>query len=221
MRLLLIEDEPELNADLAKGLRMSGYLVDTALDGVIGLDKALDEEYDLIILDLNLPALSGMEVLNRIKKVKPEIRVLILTANSELPSKIEGFEAGASDYLTKPFHFKELEIRIRSLLHRRFIQTEPTLIYHGLSLDTTSRRVLVKGKELSCTAKETALLEYFLLHPNRLISQQELIDHVWDESVNIFSNSIRVHMSSLRKKLKSELGSDPIVTKIGEGYILQ
>lgn len=221
MRLLLIEDEPELNADLAKGLRISGYLVDTAFDGFNGLNKALDEEYDLIILDLNLPALSGMELLNQLKKAKPELRVLILTANSDLPSKIEGFEAGASDYLTKPFHFEELEIRIRSLLHRRFIQTDSKLTYHELSLDTASRKVLIQGKELCCTAKETALLEYFLLHPNRLISQQELIDHVWDESVNIFSNSIRVHMSSLRKKLKNELGSDPIVTKIGEGYILQ
>lgn len=221
MRLLLIEDEPELNADLAKGLRLSGFLVDTALDGITGLNKALDEEYDLVILDLNLPALSGIDLLNKLKKAKPEIRVLILTANSELPSKIKGFEAGASDYLTKPFHFAELEIRIRALLHRRFIQTDTTLTYHELSLDTTSRKVLILGKELICTAKETALLEYFLLHPNRLISQQELIDHVWDESVNIFSNSIRVHMSSLRKKLKSELGSDPIVTKIGEGYILQ
>lgn len=221
MRLLLIEDEPDLNADLAKGLRISGYLVDTALDGITGLDKALDEEYDLVILDLNLPALSGFELLNKLKQAKPEIRVLILTANSELPSKIKGFEAGASDYLTKPFHFAELEIRIRSLLHRRFIQTDTTLTYREMSLETTNRKVIIQGKELNCTAKETALLEYFLLHPNRLISQQELIDHVWDESVNIFSNSIRVHMSSLRKKLKNELGSDPIVTKIGEGYILQ
>lgn len=221
MRLLLIEDEPELNADLAKGLRICGYLVDTALDGRTGLNKALDEDYDLIILDLNLPALSGMELLNQLKKAKPETRVLILTANSDLPSKIEGFEAGASDYLTKPFHFEELEIRIRSLLHRRFIQTDTMLNYHELSLDTASRKVLIQGREICCTAKETALLEYFLLHPNRLITQQELIDHVWDESVNIFSNSIRVHMSSLRKKLKNELGCDPIVTKIGEGYILQ
>lgn len=221
MRLLLIEDEPELNADLAKGLKICGYLVDTALDGRTGLNKALDEDYDLIILDLNLPALSGMELLNQLKKAKPETRVLILTANSDLPSKIEGFEAGASDYLTKPFHFEELEIRIRSLLHRRFIQTDTMLNYHELSLDTASRKVLIQGREICCTAKETALLEYFLLHPNRLITQQELIDHVWDESVNIFSNSIRVHMSSLRKKLKNELGCDPIVTKIGEGYILQ
>lgn len=221
MRILIIEDESELRKDLAKGLRLKGFSVDIAEDGQIGLSKAIDENYDLIVLDLNLPRLDGFTVLKEVQNDKPNTKVLILSANSEIESKLHGFRLGANDYLTKPFHFAELEARIRLLLHREFIQKSNILAFGELSFDTLSRKVTVNEKEISFTAKEMGLLEYFLLNQGRLITQQELIEHVWDESVDVFSNSIRVHMSALRKKLKSALRTDPITTKIGEGYVLK
>lgn len=206
MRILIIEDELDLLRDLSHGLELKGYAVDQAETGSIGFQMAMDEDYDLIVLDLNLPGMSGLEVLSRLRTEKPE-------------TKLTGFELGASDYLTKPFHFEELEARIRVLLNRKFIQESNLLRYHDLSMDTLKREVTVKGEPLPLTAKEMAILEYFLLNRERLISQQEIIEHVWNGDSDPFSNSIRVHLSALRKKLKSALGSDPIRTKIGEGYI--
>ena len=219
MRILIIEDELDLLRDLSHGLELKGYAVDQAETGSIGFQMAMDEDYDLIVLDLNLPGMSGLEVLSRLRTEKPEIKILILSANHHLETKLTGFELGASDYLTKPFHFEELEARIRVLLNRKFIQESNLLRYHDLSMDTLKREVTVKGEPLPLTAKEMAILEYFLLNRERLISQQEIIEHVWNGDSDPFSNSIRVHLSALRKKLKSALGSDPIRTKIGEGYI--
>lgn len=164
--------------------------------------------------------MDGLELLSRLKKEKEQIKVLILSANHQLETKLSGFELGASDYLTKPFHFEELEARIRSLLNRRFIQQTTRLVCHELCMDTLKRTVTVKEQELHLTAKEFAILEYFLLHEGCLITQQDLIDHVWDGDSDPFSNSIRVHLSALRKKIKGALGYDPIKPKIGEGYIL-
>lgn len=220
MRILVIEDEAALLNDLCKGLKMKGYAVDQADNGRDGYRMAIDEEYDLIILDLNLPQMDGLELLSRLKKEKEQIKVLILSANHQLETKLSGFELGASDYLTKPFHFEELEARIRSLLNRRFIQQTTRLVCHELCMDTLKRTITVKEQELHLTAKEFAILEYFLLHEGCLITQQDLIDHVWDGDSDPFSNSIRVHLSALRKKIKGALGYDPIKTKIGEGYIL-
>lgn len=219
MRILIIEDELDLLRDLSRGLELKGYAVDQAETGSIGFQMAMDEDYDLIVLDLNLPGMSGLEVLSRLRTEKPEIKILILSANHHLETKLTGFELGASDYLTKPFHFEELEARIRVLLNRKFIQQSNLLRYHDLSMDTLKRQVTVKGEPLPLTAKEMAILEYFLLNRERLISQQEIIEHVWNGDSDPFSNSIRVHLSALRKKLKSALGADPIRTKIGEGYI--
>lgn len=220
MRILVIEDEAALLQDLCKGLRIKGYAVDSAENGRKGYQMAMDEEYDLIILDLNLPEMDGLELLSRLKKEKRQIKVLILSANHQLETKLSGFESGASDYLTKPFHFEELEARIRILLNRQFIQQTTRLEYHELCMDTLKRTVIVKRQELHLTAKEFVILEYFLLHEGCLITQQDIIDHVWDGDSDPFSNSIRVHLSALRKKVKNALGYDPIKTKIGEGYIL-
>ena len=219
MRILIIEDELDLLRDLSHGLELKGYAVDQAETGSIGFQMAMDEDYDLIVLDLNLPGMSGLEVLSRLRTEKPEIKILILSANHHLETKLTGFELGASDYLTKPFHFEELEARIRVLLNRKFIQQSNLLRYHDLSMDTLKREVTVKGEPLPLTAKEMAILEYFLLNRERLVSQQEIIQHVWNGDSDPFSNSIREHLSALRKKLKSALGTDPIWTKIGEGYI--
>lgn len=198
---------------------ISRYAVDQAETGPAGYQMAIDEEYDLVVLDLNLPEMSGLEVLSRLKQEKPALPVLILSANHQLETKLSGFELGASDYLTKPFHFEELDARIRVLLNRKFIQ-QTHLLQHGrISLDTFRRAAAVDGEPLPLTAKELAILEYFLLHEERLISQQEIVEHVWNGDSDPFSNSIRVHLSALRKKLKAALGYDPIRTKIGEGYI--
>lgn len=220
MRLLIVEDETELLQDLSKGLELKGYAVDSAADGELGYQMAADENYDLIILDLNLPGMSGFELLKKVRAEKPDIKILILSANSQLESKLAGFELGASDYLTKPFHFAELEARIRVLLNRQFVQQTSVLRHKGISLDTLKRSAYAGEELIELTSKELAILEYFLLCQGRLITQQELIDHVWSGDADPFSNSIRVHLSALRKKLKTALGSDPIQTKIGEGYIL-
>ena len=220
MRILVIEDEPELLQDISKGLILKGYAVDQADNGEIGCQMAIDEEYDLIVLDLNLPGMDGFSILKELRKERPQTKVLILSANSELDSKLSGFELGASDYLTKPFHFAELEARIRVLLNRKFIQQSSCLTYQGISLNTLNRTIEINGAPVSLTTKEFSILEYFLLNQGRLITQQELIDHVWNGDADRFSNSIRVHLSALRKKLKNALGHDPIQTKIGEGYRL-
>ena len=220
MRILVIEDEEILLNDLCKGLKIKGYAVDRAENGKKGYQMAIDEEYDLIILDLNLPEMDGLELLSKLRKEKNQIKVLILSANHQLETKLSGFELGASDYLTKPFHFEELEARIRILLNRQFIQQTTKLKYHELCMDTLKKTVTVKGQDVHLTAKELAILEYFLLHEGSLITQQDIIEHVWDGDSDPFSNSIRVHLSALRKKMKKTLGYDPIKTKIGEGYIL-
>lgn len=220
MRILLIEDEPELLHDLARGLALKGYAVDEAADGAEGLQRALDEDYDLVVLDLNLPGMDGLRVLSELRAVKPQAKALILSANHHLETKLSGFALGASDYLTKPFHFEELEARIRVLINRQFVQQTTTLTYRDLSLDTLKRQARACGEPLPLTAKEMGILEYFLLNQGRLVTQQDIVDHVWNGDANPFSNSVRVHLSALRKKLKAALGADPIRTKIGEGYLL-
>ncbi len=220
MRLLIVEDEQALLEALAAGLTKKGYAVDKAHDGAEGYQMASDDTYDLIVLDLNLPEVSGFDLLKRLRQEKPEVKVLILTANHHLESKLTGFQYGASDYLTKPFHFAELEVRVRALLNRQFVQHTTTLTYGAITLDTLNRSVAINGSTVTFTTKELCILEYFLLHPNRLISQQEVIEHVWNGDADPLSNSIRVHMSAMRKKLISALGYDPIETKIGEGYRL-
>lgn len=220
MRILIVEDERELLQDIAKGLTLKGYAVDQADNGTLGWQMAIDEAYDLIVLDLNLPGMDGFSILKELRQERPQTKVLILSANSELDSKLSGFELGASDYLTKPFHFAELEARIRVLLNRKFVQQSNCLTYEALSLNALNRTVEVNGLPVALTTKECAILEYFLLNQGRLITQQELIEHVWNGDADPFSNSVRVHLSALRKKLKGALGHDPIQTRIGEGYLL-
>jgi len=220
MRLLVIEDELTLCTSIAEGLRLDGYEVDTCQDGLEALELCRVEHFDLILLDLNLPGLDGMEVLRRLRAEDGETGVLILSARGQLKDKVEGLDAGANDYLTKPFHFEELEARIRSLTRRKFIQADVCLVCGEVSFDTKSRTAYAKGQALSLTRKEAGLLEYLLLHPGQVISQEEMLEHLWDGSVNSFSNSIRVHVSSLRKKLRGALGYDPIQNKVGQGYLI-
>lgn len=163
--------------------------------------------------------MDGLEILRQFRRQNSNTPVLILSARDQIQDKVDGLDLGANDYLTKPFHFEELEARIRSLTRRRFIQEDVCLKWENLVFDTRTREAAVNGTPLSLTRKESSLLEYFLLHQNRVISPEEMIEHLWDGSVNSFSNSIRVHISALRKKLKAALGTDPIQNKIGQGYI--
>ena len=221
MHILVIEDEEQLCCSIAEGLRLNGYETDTCFDGDEGLELCLTENYDLILLDLNLPGTDGLEILRQFREHNTNTPVLILSARDQIEDKVNGLDLGANDYLTKPFHFQELEARIRSLTRRKFVQEDVCLKWNQLTFDTRTREASVNGVPPSLTRKESSLLEYFLLHQNRVISPEEMIEHIWDGSVNTFSNSIRVHISSLRKKLKAAIGFDPIQNKIGQGYILE
>ena len=221
MRLLIVEDEKELCDTVAKSLYSAGYEVDTCYDGEEALDYVLTEEYDLIVLDLNLPGMDGMDILRELRMKNEETKVLILSARSQIADKVEGLDAGANDYMEKPFHLQELEARIRSLTRRKFIQKDVSLSYGDIRFDTKKREACANGEPVSLTRKENGILEYMLLNQGRPVSQEELIEHVWDASVDSFSGSIRVHVSSLRRKLKAVLSYDPIVNKIGEGYRLE
>lgn len=218
MRLLVVEDEKDLCDTIAKVLYDSGYEVDTCYDGEEALDYILTEEYDLIVLDLNLPGMDGMDILKELRQKNEETKVLILSARSQIADKVEGLDAGANDYMEKPFHLQELEARIRSLTRRKFVQKDVCLQCGDIRFNTRERAAYAKGEMVSLTRKENGILEYLLLNQGRPVSQEELIEHVWDASVDSFSGSIRVHMSSLRKKLKAVLSYDPIVNKVGEGY---
>ena len=221
MRILVVEDERALCETIVRSLRRLAYSVDPCYDGDTAIDLLGSERYDLVLLDLNLPGADGMTVLRTLRQTDRETRVLILSARSEVADKVEGLDAGANDYLAKPFHLEELEARIRSLTLRQFTQNDVVLHCGPLSFDTRSRAATADGQPLALTRKETGILEYLLLHQGRPVSQEELLEHVWDNSVDNFSNSIRVHISALRKKLRAALGYDPVRNRIGEGYLIE
>ena len=220
MHLLVIEDERVLCETIVRSLRRLAYSVDHCYDGDQALELLGTERYDLVLLDLNLPGKDGMTVLRTFRQRDRKTPVLILSARSEVKDKVEGLDAGANDYLSKPFHLAELEARIRSLTLRQFTQQDVLLTFKALSFDTRSRTATVDGQTLALTRKETGILEYLMVHQGRPVSQEELMEHVWDNSVDSFSNSIRVHISALRKKLRAALGYDPIRNRIGEGYLM-
>ena len=221
MRILVIEDEKELCDSIKAGLILDGYEVDACYNGLDGEEMATVETYDLILLDLTLPDMDGMEILQSVRSQNALVPILILSARVQTEDKVEGLDRGANDYLTKPFDFSELEARIRSLTRRKFVQKSIYLSFDGLELDTKSRRLHYNGEEIFLTKKEMGILEYLLLNQERVVSQEEIIEHVWNNEVNEFSNSIRVHISALRKKLREKMGHDPIVNKVGQGYILK
>ena len=220
MRILIVEDEIELCNTIAEGLFLDGYAVDTCYDGEKAYEQVFVENYDLIVLDLNLPNVDGIEILERIRKENNQIKILILSARGSVADKVRGLDLGSNDYLSKPFDFEELEARIRNLLRRKFLQEDSILKFNELFFDTKKRIVCIEQKEIELTKKEKTILEYMLLNNERVISQEELIEHAWDINSSNISNSVRVHIASLRKKLKNEMKYDVIKTKIGEGYYL-
>ena len=221
MHILVIEDERSLCETIVRSLRRHAYSVDFCYDGNKAIELLFAERYDLVLLDLNLPGADGMTVLRTLRQTDRDTKVLILSARSEVADKVEGLDAGANDYLSKPFHLDELEARIRSLTRRQFTQNDLILTCGRVAFDTKSRTATTDGQALTLTRKEIGILEYLLLNQGRPVSQEELIDHVWDNSVDNFSNSIRVHISALRKKLRAALGYDPIRNRIGEGYVME
>ena len=219
-KILIIEDEANICSFIQTLLETNGYQALVANTCAMGQTLFTSHNPDLIILDLGLPDRDGLELIRFVRQ-KFLTPIVVLSARTTEQDKIEALDLGANDYLTKPFHFEELEARIRSLTRRKFIQEDVCLRCSRITFDTRTREASVDGTPLALTRKESALLEYFLLHRNRIISPEEMIEHLWDGSVNSFSNSIRVHISSLRKKLRTALGYDPIQNKIGQGYILE
>ena len=220
MRILVVEDERLLCDGIAEDLELEKYTVDRCYDGADAHERLFVEPYDLVIMDLNLPGMDGLELLRRIRSERPELRVLILSARAQLSDKVAGLDLGADDYLTKPFDLEELEARVRTLLRREFVQRAPLVQAGALDLDTVAREISVRGDPLSLTPREFAILEQLMLCQGRWLSQEVLMEHVWEADANPFSNAVRMHISSLRKKLRERLGYDPIQTKIGQGYRL-
>ena len=221
MRILIIEDELDLSNALARGLRQQGYAVDIAVSAEHGWELGEVYDYDLLLLDLNLPDMDGLEVCRRLRSSRPDLLILMLTARDRLTDKVEGLDLGADDYLTKPFHFEELVARIRALLRRDLRVREPILQVGDLKLDPASCTAWVGRRRLDLTRKEFGILEYLMRHPGEVISQEELLEHVWNEDVNLFTGSVRVHIHSLRRKLGDEVTHPRYIeTIVGEGYRL-
>lgn len=221
MHILVVEDEKNLCDTIVRSLKRLAYSVDYCYDGKTATEMLAVENFDLVVLDLNLPDTDGMSVLKTLRETDYETKVLILSARCEVADKVDGLDAGANDYLTKPFHLDELAARIRSLTLRNFIQNDVVLNCGELTFNTKTRKGAVDGKALSLTRKETGILEYLMLNQGRPVSQEELLEHVWDSNADYFSNSIRVHISALRKKLRAAMGYDAVHNRIGEGYVME
>nr|WP_311565928.1 response regulator transcription factor [Peptoniphilus grossensis] len=220
MKILVVEDEERLLESIREGLVHSGYVVDTALDGEEGSFMAFTNDYDLIILDINLPKKDGFEILREIRERDREVNIIMLTALSDVDDRVRGFDLGANDYVLKPFHFEELKARIRSLLRRQTTIKDAVIETSGISFDTRKRTFMIDGENLRLTAKEAGILEYLFFNLGRYVTTEELMEHVWNDEVDLFSNVVRVHMSALRKKLKARLGKNIIRNEIGKGYII-
>lgn len=220
MKLLIVEDEIDMLSALKKGFIKKGFLVDTAEDGEEGSFLAQINTYDVIVLDLNLPGKDGLEILQEIRDRSKTQKVIILSARSSVPDKILGLDMGANDYLAKPFDFMELEARVRSLARREVVQKDTIIKINDLVIDTAQKMVFYNGENIDMAPKEYAILEYLTLNLGRTVSAEELIEHVWESDVDLFSVSVKVHISKLRKKFEEVLGKEIIQTVRGRGYLL-
>ena len=221
MRLLLIEDERKVADFIARGLRAERLAVDVAYDGLKGWELASGVDYDVIILDLMLPGLHGTELLRRLRRQGSRAAVLVLTARDATGDKVENFEAGADDYLTKPFAFAELLVRVKALLRRPPANRDHVLRVADLELDRLSQQVRRGGKRIELTSKEYALLEYLAAHAGRVLSRTMIIEHVWDESFEGLTNIVDVYVRHLRSKVDDPFPAKLIHTVRGAGYCLQ
>jgi len=220
MRILVIEDEKKVAHFIKKGLEEEHYAVDTAYDGETGLYMTEVNEYDLVVLDLMIPKIDGLEVLKRIRGNKNSVPILVLTAKDTVEDIVRGLDLGCDDYLTKPFEFKEFLARIRALLRREKEEKEPALKIADLTLSLVTHKVMRKGKEIELTSKEYALLEYFMRNPDKVLTRTMISEHVWDYHFDSMTNVIDVYVNYLRKKIDKGFEPKLIHTIRGVGYIL-
>jgi DNA-binding response OmpR family regulator len=217
LKLLIVEDELSLQGALCKGFNKLGYAVDSASDGEEALELYYSSFYDAIILDLNLPKLDGIDVLREIRKEDSKTKIIILSARSEVEDKILGLDMGANDYLAKPFHFRELDARVRALLRRDFSVMSPEITVSGLTVDTSLKKAFYQGREIPLTKKEYGILEYLFINRGSVVSSETLMEHVWDSNVDLLSNALKVHINSIRKKLPEDI----IKNVRGQGYYVE
>jgi two-component system, OmpR family, copper resistance phosphate regulon response regulator CusR len=218
MRILLVEDEEKVSRFIVRGLAAEGFAVDGAGDGAAGLELATTYDYDLIVLDLMLPGLSGTEVLRRIRANNHRVPILMLTARDAVADKVEHLEAGADDYLTKPFAFAELMARVKALLRRGSVERPSVLRVADLDLDRLSQQVKRASRRIELTAKEYSLLEYLMANAGRVLSRTMIIDHVWDQSFDGATNIVDVYVRHLRSKVDDGHDKKLIRTVRGVGY---
>jgi two-component system copper resistance phosphate regulon response regulator CusR len=220
MRILVVEDEPAAAHVLAKGLREHAYAVDVAADGGIALEQLGHTEYDLVILDVLLPRINGLDLCRRLRSDAAAVPILMLTARGGLDQRVEGLDAGADDYLSKPYHFPELLARVRALLRRGPALESAELTLDDLVVDTRARRVTRAGRPIQLTTKEYALLEYLLRRQTQVVGRADIAEHVWDDSFDPMSNLIEVYIQRLRRKIDDGHAVRLIQTRRGAGYTL-
>ncbi len=221
MRVLVIEDETKVGSFIKRALEEESYAVDLCEDGAQGLDMALSGSYDLIMIDLMLPSLPGLEVLTHLRKDKIQTPVLILTAQSKVDQRVKGLDAGADDYLTKPFAIDELLARVRALLRRGPAESPGIFQVDDLVLNPATREVTRGGQRIDLTVKEYALLEYFMRHAGRVLTRPMISDHVWNQDFDTFTNVIDVYVNYLRNKIDRGRARKLIHTIRGSGYMLK
>jgi len=226
MRILVVEDEHDLADAVARGLRNDGYATDVAYDGDEAMAKIEVNDYDLICLDLNLPGVDGRTIARSIRAGQIQLpgeqpRILMLTARGEASDRIGGLDEGADDYVVKPFDFDELRARVRALLRRDAGRSTALLRVGSLELDTARHEARRDGRPLPLSPKEFALLRYFMSDPGAVFSQEDLLEHVWDENADPFTKTVRVTVMTLRRKLEAEGDEQPIETVVGSGYRLR
>ena len=219
MRLLIVEDENLISEALKTALEKRGYAVDLAFDGKEGLEKAEINSYDCVVLDLNLPEIDGIEVARRLRNSNNNVPILMLTARNYHKNMLEGFEAGTDDYLTKPFDFKELLYRIQALIKRSKVIKNTLLRYDKLILDPAGFKLTMNGEHIILNTKEFGILEYLLRNIGKVVSQEELLEHVWNEEIDTFSQTVRTNIKTLRKKIDPE--KTIIKTFKGKGYVIE
>ena len=221
MRILIAEDDEALANYLRKGLEAEHYAVDVSRDGEQVRALILGFDYDLVLLDLNLPRLDGVAILKSVREAKPDVRILVLTARSRVEDRILGLDTGADDYLPKPFSFSELSARIRALLRRTRLPAESVLVVEDLRLDRIERRVTRAGKPIELTSKEFALLEYLMRNAGRRVTRAMIIEHVWNLSFDSSTNLVDVYVKRLREKIDAPFEPKLLHTVRGTGYVLR
>jgi DNA-binding response OmpR family regulator len=221
MRILVVEDEEKVAAFIKRGLEQSSYTVDLAGSGEEALDCVAAMAYDLVIMDVMLPKMSGLDAVRELRKMKLQTPVLALTARDSLDDKILGLDAGCDDYLPKPFAFQELLARVRALLRRATVVRLPTLQYRDLALDPATRTVMRGGKRVELTNKEYALLEYLMRYPEQVLTRNVLLENVWGYDFDTPSNVLEVYMNFLRKKIDARSDRKLLHTVRGVGYVLR